>query len=365
VISRWRPALTLWLGSRVAVTVAAVTAAWAVQDVQGRDVPGFLRLWDRWDVQLFWKVARYGYLSPAYQDRTEVDFPGMPWALRVVHVVVRDWVAAGLVVSALAMAVACVVLWRLAADESGEQGGRHAVLFLVLAPYAVFLYAGYSEALFLAFSIAAWLFATRGRWPLATVLAAGATATRVTGVPFAVALAVLYLTQRRGQLDRNAPWLVVPALPVIGYVVYLHSRTGHWDAYLRAQREGWQRRVASPITGWTTTWDQAFNGHQAASFEWFWRAELVAVVLGVVVTVVLLWQRRWAEATYVGLTTAQMSATSFFASGVRVALVWFPLYLLLARLASRRAWVLPAYAWVCAPLMVTFVVAFTQGSWVD
>lgn len=363
--ARWRPALALWLGSRVAVTVAAVMGAWTVQSHLGRDVPGFLALWDRWDVQLFWKVARFGYLSPAYSDRTEVDLPGMPWALRVVHVVVPNWVAAGLVVSALAMAAACVLLWRLAADEGGDEGGRRAVLLLVLAPYAVFLYAGYSEALFLACTLGAWVAGTRDRWALAGLLGAGAAATRITGIPFAVALAVLYLTRRRGRLDRNAPWLVLPALPVVGYVAYLHARTGHWDAYTRAQKAGWGRSIASPVTGWVTTWHQALNGGQSAAFQWFWRAELAAVVLGVALTVVLLWQRRWAEATYVGLTTLQMSATSFYASGVRVALVWFPLYLLLARLAARRSWVVPAYAWVGAPLMVGFVIAFTQGAWVD
>lgn len=365
MITRWRPALSLWLGSRVAVTVAAIAGAWTVQSHEGRDVPGFLALWDRWDVQLFWKVARWGYLSPAYPDRTEVDFPGMPWALRVVHLVARNWVAAGLIVSAIAMAVACVALYRLAAEDAGEPAGRNAVLFLVLAPYAVFLYAGYSEALFLAFTVSAWLAGTRGRWALAAVLAAGATATRVNGIPFAIALAVLYLTQRRGRLDADAPWLIVPAAPVLGYVFYLHRRTGHWDAYMRAQKEGWHRSLTSPFAGWANTWHQALNGHQAATFQWFWWAELAAVVLGVALVVVLLWQRRWGEATYVGLTTLQMSSTSFYASGVRVALVWFPLYLLLARLATRRTWVVPAYAWLGAPLMIGFVLAFTQGQWVD
>ena len=363
----WRRPLALWLGSRVAVMVASVAGAWAIGGGKGGDVPGFLALWDRWDTQLFWKVARWGYFSPAYSDRTEVDFPGMPLALRVVHVVVRSWVAAGLVVSALALAVACVALWQLAADEGGERAARPAVLFLVLAPYAVFLFAGYSEALFLAFTVAAWLAATRGAWAWAGLLAAGATGTRVTGAAFAVALVVLYLTRhpRRRLIDRDAGWLLLPVVPLLGFVAYLHERTGHWDAYTRAQREGWGRVIASPVTGWVNSWHQAFNGQQSSAFEWFWRAELAAAVVGVVLTVVLVRQRRWAEATYVGLTTLQMTATSYYASGVRVALLWFPLYLLLGRLAARREWVTPAYTWVAAPLMVVFVVAFTHGAWVD
>ena len=41
--------------------------------------------------------------------------------------------------------------------------------------------------------------------------------------------------------------------------------------------------------------------------------------------------------------------------------MWFPLYLVLAR----RPKVLAPYLWVCAPLAVVFVVAFTTGVWVD
>ena len=85
-------------------------------------MPGFGVLWNRWDVQLFVKVARYGYLSPAYPDRTEVDFPGMPLALRVVHVVVRDWVAAGIVIALLASFAAAVALWLLAAGPAHTAG---------------------------------------------------------------------------------------------------------------------------------------------------------------------------------------------------------------------------------------------------
>src|SRR5260370_26116805 len=75
----------------------------------------------------------------------------------------HDVIAAGFVVSLVATAVALVTLWRLTADTLGDAAGGRAVLYLVLTPYAVFLAAVYSESLFLAFAIPAWLAATRGR----------------------------------------------------------------------------------------------------------------------------------------------------------------------------------------------------------
>ncbi|MFD2356882.1 mannosyltransferase family protein [Nonomuraea ferruginea] len=86
------------------------------------------------------------------------------------HLVVPDWSAAGLIVSLVAGAVAMVALARLAEHEGAQ--GWMAVLGLVLFPAAVFLSAGYSESLFLAFAIPAWLAARQGRWPAAAALAA-------------------------------------------------------------------------------------------------------------------------------------------------------------------------------------------------
>lgn len=369
--SAWRESLPLWLGSRVAVALAALAGARLVTSTPGQPVPGFLQLWDRWDVGLFVKVARYGWYSPAYADQTAVDFPGLPLLLRAVHVVVPDWVAAGLVVSLIAGAAACAALWWLGASEGGPEVGRLAVVFLVVMPYAVFLFAGYSEGLFLACATGAWLLARQDRWLLATLLACGATATRVIGVPFAVALAVQYLAQQRAHrpwrrvLDRRAPLLVLPLLPVLAFVTYLHARSGSWTAYADAQQAGWHRGLAPPWVGWRTTWFNAFTARVDPGLAWFWRAELLAAALGLVLTVVLLTQRRWGEGAFVGGTTLLMTSSSYYASGVRAVLVWFPLYLLLARWAARRRWLTVALVSTGAPLMVVATVAFTAGRWLD
>lgn len=357
-------ALPVWVASRVAVALVALAGTWTVGAGQARDLPSFVRIWDRWDVGLYTKVARYGYFSDAYPDNTEPFFPGMPFAMRVVHLVVPDWVLAGMVVSFVAGAVACVALWRLAADEGGAGAGDRAVLYLVLFPYAVFLFAAYSEALFLAFGVTAWLAARRDRWWLAGLLAAGATATRLTGLCLAAGLAVEYLVRRRGRPRWDVFALAIPAVPVAAYMTFLHSHTGHWDSYSRAQAEHWGRRTVSPLDAFSNMWRLARNPDQPAAFLWSWRAEILAVLLGAVLTVGLLYARRFGEATFVGTNTALLSVSSFYASGVRAAMVWFPLYLLLARLSVRRDWLHGAIVWLSAPLMAAFVVTFTKGSWV-
>ena len=152
-----RAALLVWLLSRAGVAVLVLGGARLLAGAPAGDVPGFLSRWDRWDVGLLRKVAEFGYAG--YPDRypdqgIEAFFPGFPLVLALVHRVVPDWTAAGLLISLVAGAVAAVWLARLAALD-GLPGDR-AVLVLVLSPYAVFLAAGYSESLFLALALPAW-----------------------------------------------------------------------------------------------------------------------------------------------------------------------------------------------------------------
>ncbi|GAA3120480.1 mannosyltransferase family protein [Nonomuraea salmonea] len=163
--SATRDALLLWFGSRAGLLVATLL---------GATLAGYPHRWSKWDTTLFVTIAEYGYDGEPGQpadDGLPAFFPGLPLALRLVHLVVPDWAAAGLVVSLVSGAVAMVALARLAETEGAH--GWAAVLGLLAFPMAVFLAAGYSESLFLAFAIPAWLAARQGRWPLAVVLAAG------------------------------------------------------------------------------------------------------------------------------------------------------------------------------------------------
>lgn len=363
--------LPTWIGSRIAVALIALAGAWAGAARAG-DVPGFRETWDQWDVQLFWKVARWGYFGDEaghYPDvALEAVFPGMPLLLRVVHVVIRDWVIAGLVISFVAGIVTCACLWWLAADELGPEGGRRAVLYLVLAPYAVFFFAGYSEMAWLAFATSAWVAGRRGRWQYAGLLGIGAGLIRVTGVLLAVGLVVEYFTAGRARrggrwVGPDVAWLALPFAATASYVIWLHGKTGDWRAYQHAQERGWGRTLELPWRGFVNTWRAAYNPDQPGSHAWQHRAELLSFVIGLVLVVALLALRHWGEAAYVGGSVALFSVSSYYASTARGLLLWWPLFVLVARLSLRRDWVHWAVLWVSAPLMAVTVTVFTSGRW--
>ena len=357
-------AVAVWVASRLAVVLLAAGGARLLSGQSARDVEPLLQRWDRWDVSLFYKVAEFGYQGypDDYPDRgIEAFFPGFPLVLRAVHVVVPDWVAAGLLVSLLAGAVASVALSRLAELE-GATGSR-AVLYLVLSPYAVFLAAGYSEALFLALALPGWLLAQRGRWVQASLLVALATSVRVSGVFLAAGLVVQYAVAHRGRPRPDAAALLAPFVIAAAYGVYLWTLTGDWLRWSHAQEEGWQRRFTLPWDALSTTLDAARNLDQGAEYTVNWWAEIAAVAVGVALAAVLLLLRRYGEATYVGLSVAALATSTFYLSVARATLLWFPLFLLLASAARTRPWVHTAYVTVCAPLMALLVLTFTSGRW--
>ena len=353
-------ALRSWIATRIALAVLVLAAGAQVF----RDHPeSFLGHWDQWDVSLFRKVAEFGYQGyPAhYPDQDIVAFfPGFPLVLKAVHAVLPSWTAAGLLVSLVAGAVAVVFLSRLA-ELDGVDGSR-AALYLVLSPYAVFLAAGYSEALFLAFAVPGWYAARRGHWPLACLLVAGAATVRVSGLFLAIGLVVEFLTTCRDR--RAAGWLAAPFLAVFGYALYLHALSGDWLAWQHAQAEGWDRHLTSPIQALRTTWRAAGSPGFGTEYQWSFRAEIVAVAVGLVVTAVLLSRRSWGEATYVGLSVTALATSTFYLSVARATLLWFPLWILLAELADKRPGWHTTYLAVATPLMVAGVLAFTGGHWV-
>jgi hypothetical protein len=235
----------------------------------------WLNLWQRWDWDRYLTIAEYGYTSgkgPAYDSDIVAFFPGYPAVLRAVHFVVRNWVVSGLLISLIAGAVACIALarltefeWRARGERGTPDGGPRraaviAVLLLVCAPAAVFLAAGYTESLFLALGIPAWLAARQRRWVLAGVLTALACAVRIDGVFEAAGIGVMFLLGRPKARDwARSPALLLPLVAVGGYFAYLRDITGDWLAWFSAEAQGWARRLTNPVTAVRNSWENAFG----------------------------------------------------------------------------------------------------------
>ncbi|MGF1430949.1 mannosyltransferase family protein [Kitasatospora sp. LaBMicrA B282] len=372
-----REVLWLYLLTRVGIWTLAYCARWVFPgDGSARDPAPLLSPFERWDWNLYLDIARTGYFPggsgpwKAGWDNREAFFPGFPLCLRAVHTVIPNWTAAGLLVSFVSGGVVVLALARIARNQlpdGGTDPGPHAVLFLLLSPCAVFLAIGYSEALFLAFALPAWLAAQRRDWPVAAVLAALATSVRVTGLFLAAAIALHFLLTVRaeapGRRWRRLPWLLLPAQPVAVLFWYLHTHTGDWAAWDHAQQRGWHREFHTPWEAWLNTWHTAFGHGYPLSFAAAFQAELLAMLVGVAVLAVLVKQRRWPEGLYLALNLAALGTSFWYMSVPRATLLWWPLWTLLAARARKVPRFTVTYTALVAPLSVVIALTFLTGRW--
>ncbi len=369
-----REVLWLYLLTRAGIWATAYCTRWLFPD--DRKTPHVADLfapWQQWDWGHFLHIARDGYFpgqaGPWMNgwDNREAFFPGFPLVLRAVHTVVPHWATAGLLISFVSGAVAVLALARVARLYLPDgNAGRRAVLFLLLSPCAIFLAAGYTEALFLALALPAWLAAHRQNWPclLYTALACLACTVRVSGLFLVAALAVHFaLTVRTRRQWRALPWLALPALAPLVYSWYLHLHTGDWMAWKHAQERGWYRDFHAPWEAWQNTWHAAFEESLPTGYALMSQAELLAMVVGILLAGVLARQRRWPEAVYVGLSLWALGTSYWYTSIPRATLLWWPLWILLAGWSLRTPRFTTMYLCLTAPLMTVFAVTFLSGRW--
>ncbi|MGW7573827.1 mannosyltransferase family protein [Streptomyces sp. NPDC054765] len=367
-----REVLWLYLLTRAGIWTTAYCTRWLFpDDHKTPHAAGLLAPWQQWDWGHFLHIARDGYFPGQAGpwrngwDNREAFFPGFPLLVRAVHTVVPDWATAGLLISFVSGAVAVLALARVARLHlPDENAGRRAVLFLLLSPCAIFLAAGYTEALFLALALPAWLAAQRHNWPAAAGLAALATTVRVSGLFLAAALAVHFAVTVRGRRQwRALPWLALPALPPVLYSWYLQMHTGDWMAWQHAEERGWYRDFHTPWEAWGNTWHAAFAESLPTGYALMSQAELLAMIVGILLVGVLVRQRRWPEAAYVGLSLWALGTSYWYTSIPRATLLWWPLWILLAAWSLRRPRFTTWYLCLTAPLMTVFAVTFLSGRW--
>ncbi|MGI8803412.1 MAG: mannosyltransferase family protein [Solirubrobacteraceae bacterium] len=218
----------------------------------------------RWDSVWYLTIARGGYQAgsgPAF-------FPLYPLLVAVVGALGPGLLAAGVLVSLVSLLVALRLLWRLTELEVGHEhpaAPRLAVLAAALGPMAFFFTAVYSESLFLALSLGAFLAARQGRWARAGALGALSSATHSQGLLLVGALALLCFEQRRGvalRLGRSASapppgprprrrqalWLLAIPLGFGAYLGWLWVVGLDPLAPLSLQKV-WYRHYAGPVDG--------------------------------------------------------------------------------------------------------------------
>jgi hypothetical protein len=302
--------------------------------------------WETADALWYLRIGSQGY---AVDDGSGAFFPLFPLLIRAVGTLTGgQWLLAAYVVSNVALVVALVLLYRLTEREFSTSMARKAVLYLCAFPTGFFLFAPYSESLFLALSIGAVYAARTRRWGLAALLGLLAALTRSPGVLLAVPLAVEALLQARAAgpawRERLRPLAAGAgaSLATVGglllYLGYWQVQADDWRRPIDLQRSGWGKESAWP---WETLWAGAevavqFPGSNPGGYF------LVDFLMVLLVMAAGVWVALRVRLTYAAYLWASVVFPLFLMwpgrpllSLPRIYLVIFPTVWALARLAER------------------------------
>jgi hypothetical protein len=220
----------------------------------------FLDHWAQWDVKWYLRVAMDGYRLTPY-ERGHANLAFFPLYPALVHLWLQVWpwsrVAAAMLVSNICCIAATIYLYRLASMESGRDVARRVMWLLAIFPTSLFLFAAYSESLFLLCLVACFYNLRLKHWLWAGFWGGLATVTRplgiITVVPFLLFWLEAHPLALRTPFSLQWPRLHLRALVglclvpagLCTYMLYLWVRFGNPLVFSASERS-WQRAWVWP-----------------------------------------------------------------------------------------------------------------------
>lgn len=347
----------------------------------------------RWDAGWYLAIAAHPYSNV----QEAAFFPVYPLAVRGLAAVLASYTVSGIIVSLAAFAGALALFARLARIELEQEPARNALMLLAFAPTGVFFSAIYTESLFLALSVGAFLCARTERWAGAGLCAGLAAATRNTGILLVVPLLFAYLyeprapREHRGGVRRLLPrrrigpqilWLLLAPAGLAAVMAFMNSRYGDPLEFAHASQVYWQRgfhllggvlhaphaigrslqAIADARPGQLYPAGAGTLRFAAANL-----LDVVAFTVGVAMLALAAWRLRASYAIYMALAMVAMASAPVgrapLISSPRYLVVLFPAPLALASVIGRRTYLAFAAVGASAVLLGAFTVAFSTNRW--
>lgn len=264
-------ALQIWLGWRLVIFILPVFAAAFIPLAAPAVKTVFTNPWDPWLDRLVWGwsqgdskwyllIAGQGYVN----DQTVAFYPLFPLLMRWAGFVIGlgqpnevTFRLAGVLVASIAALVFCIYFIQLVLLDYSPQLTRRSLLYFAAFPTAFYLFAVYTESLFLALSVAAFYAARQNRWLVAMLLAALTVLTRQQGILVVLALLFEYGQQLEWnwrRINRQLAFLVLPALALGGWLGWNWLAFGNPLAPVIAAQKYWGRYLAWPWWSYLLDW---------------------------------------------------------------------------------------------------------------
>lgn len=250
----------------------------------------FLLPWYRWDTVHYIAIARLGYGEYPYSSAWP---PLYPFVIKVFSVFIKPTLLAALAGTGIATLLFFVLFYIYVRKTRDEDTAKRTLLWVIAFPTSFFLFAGYTESLFLVFAVAVLFAARSGRYLLAGLFAAFATLTRHPGVLLAIPIAIYAFQDYAHNPEKKISGLIMHLLPAAyPFVVFslfaIYVKFGlrsYWP--WETLEMFWGYRNAWP---WVDIWNDlagAIHFFQSAEgffhFNWIFNPLICFIIMAVLV----------------------------------------------------------------------------------
>ena len=347
----------------------------------------FVNIWLRWDSGWYLKIAAFGYDAA---DGSIAFQPLYPALARLLDALIGNELLSALLIASLACLAVLLLFYEVALGEGlSREAALQAVFFLAFFPSAFFLCAAYTDSLFLALALGAWLLARRRSWLAAGLLGGLATLTRLQGAlltpvllwafladcanasaskPLEGARQVAGLLVSRDGWRRLSAWLKRPAwigvlFPALAFAAYsLWLRWSGLGGIPTGLEQHWGIRTVMPWEGFRLFLERLFTT-QRVFIDWIDLAMLI-LVLGLLVVGLFCLDPALSLYNWLSLALFFMRGTPphLLDSFNRYFLSLFPAFFMLGQMRSRA---LRLALWVLSfGLQVFLLLGFLDWRWV-
>lgn len=283
----------------------------------------------RWDATHYLNLAQHGYAAFGEARFLLVFLPLFPIAVGLLNTVLQHAVISGLLVSFGSSVAAGYYLQKLARMNGPKDEAFRALDFFFLFPTAYFLFVPYTEALFMALTLASFSHAREKKWLGAGLLGMLAAATRLQGIILLPALLIEAWTQKEKPANALGLWLI--PLGLLAYLTLNVAVSGNPLTFITYQAEHWHHAIVPP---WQFVLDAVQDVLQdPPSLTRTMVAESILVSL-TFAGALLIGAARWLRPSYQAFSWLMLLALmsiSFQISFPRYLLSIFPLFFIMAR----------------------------------
>ena len=253
--SSWQSIALFAIGIRLAFLVVSVLLLW----FNGGYFPTIATLFYRtqgWDNYAM--IAEKGYFYAEYGRNVFLAFfPLYVFMIRLLAVIVRDYMVAAYIISFASYVAGVVYLHRLVRLDFSNSTAWWAIFLISVVPPGLFFGTPMTESLMLLTSAATLYYIRSHRWALAGVAGAFATFTRMVGVMLIVAAVVEFVTHyrfveyvKKARWDQvwwlvstKGLWILLMFAGVLGYLMLNTVVSGNPFQFLYYQSTQWHNNT--------------------------------------------------------------------------------------------------------------------------